>query len=120
MDNSACSGRSETGEERFTLVSSSYTDIAIGEYVPLDSVLHRLDPRTKLAGLSVALIMVFSTSNSAGLLLSTAGVLITAALSRVGLRLWAQGVRRFVLLLLITTVTTLLFRRQGHPLSVGG
>ncbi len=101
-------------------MAKPYLNIAIGEYIPVDSVLHRLDPRTKLVGLCAALIVVFSTGNPAGLVLTTAGVLFTAFLCRVGVKVWAQGARRFAVLLLITAGTTLLFRSQGRPVVVGG
>ena len=34
-------------------------DITIGQYYPADSVLHRLDPRTKLAGTLIFIVSVF-------------------------------------------------------------
>ena len=38
-------------------------DITIGQYYPADSVLHRLDPRTKLAGqlLFIVSVVLFHT-----------------------------------------------------------
>ena len=44
-------------------------DVSIGGYIPGDSVLHRLDPRTKLVGLIVLLIGVFATRTGIGLLI---------------------------------------------------
>ena len=46
-------------------------DVFIGGYVPGDSVLHRLDPRTKLIGLIVLLIGVFATRTDVGLLITS-------------------------------------------------
>ena len=37
-------------------------DITIGQYYPVDSVLHRLDPRVKLAGTMLFLISLFTFS----------------------------------------------------------
>ena len=34
-------------------------DITIGQYYPADSVIHRLDPRTKLFGTMIFLISLF-------------------------------------------------------------
>ncbi len=50
-------------------------DVSIGGYVPGDSVLHRLDPRTKLIGLIVLLIGVFATRTDVGLLITCCVVL---------------------------------------------
>ena len=39
-------------------------DITIGQYYPADSVIHRLDPRTKLVGTMVFIIALFLADNS--------------------------------------------------------
>ena len=38
-------------------------DITLGQYYPVDSVLHRMDPRTKLAGTLVFLVSLFVSEN---------------------------------------------------------
>ena len=41
-------------------------DITLGQYYPVDSVLHRLDPRTKLFGTLVYIISLFASVFNAG------------------------------------------------------
>ena len=40
-------------------------DITLGQYYPVDSVLHRLDPRTKLFGTLVYIISLFAAGGAA-------------------------------------------------------
>ena len=39
-------------------------DITLGQYYPVDSAVHRLDPRTKLFGTMVYIISLFIAENS--------------------------------------------------------
>lgn len=43
-------------------------DITIGQYFPLNSVIHKLDPRTKLLFTIVFIVMVFVSNNFVSLL----------------------------------------------------
>ena len=38
-------------------------DITLGQYYPVDSLLHRLDPRTKLFGTLVYIVTLFIADN---------------------------------------------------------
>ena len=46
-------------------------DITLGQYYPVDSVLHRLDPRTKLFGTLIYIICLFLTDSWIGYALIT-------------------------------------------------
>ena len=37
-----------------------FQDVTLGQYFPGDSILHRLDPRTKIFSLLALLVMIFS------------------------------------------------------------
>ena len=47
-------------------------DITIGQYYPVDSPVHRLDPRVKLAGTFLFIISIFFVNNAVGFLLALA------------------------------------------------
>jgi energy-coupling factor transport system permease protein len=89
-------------------------DVFIGGYVPGDSVLHRLDPRTKLIGLIVLLIGVFATRTDVGLLITSCVVLTLIFLCRVGRRVWWWGLLRFSWMLLIAAGINMLFNSDGQ------
>jgi len=94
-------------------------DISIGGYLPGDSVLHRLDPRTKLLGLAAMLLAVFLSPNTTGILITGAAAVVLAWLSRTGWRVWVWGLNRFAWMLAVVAGANLFFRSGGELISVG-
>lgn len=90
-------------------------DITIGQYLPGDSFLHKLDPRTKIMAVVVYMISLFVVNNFWGLgamlILSLAVVLI----SRIPLRFFFRGIKAIVFIVLLT-VTLQMFMTPGEPL----
>ena len=76
--------------------------IPFGQFVPIDSPVHRLEPRVKLALVACYTVIIFSSAGWSGLGLATALVALALALSRVPVRLALRGLRPVALLLLIT------------------
>jgi len=86
-----------------------FQDITLGQYIPGDSFLHRLDPRTKLISLLLLMIIIFLIK--AFLALALLGALFFLALILSGLP-WAyvfRGVRSFLWLFLFTAVVHFFF-----------
>jgi len=81
---------------------------------------HRLDPRTKLAGLFLLLVTIFVHPDKLGVTATGAVVLACAALTGVGWRLWFGVGLRFAWMLGITAAANLLFVRGGSAVIVGG
>lgn len=82
-------------------------DITIGQYYPVDSVIHKLDPRVKLFGTLLYVISLFCIKGIMGFLLATlfmAGV-ITA--SRVPFKFMVKGLKPILILMLITALFNL-------------
>ena len=46
-------------------------DITLGQYYPVDSVLHRMDPRTKLFGTMVFIVSLFLADHMAAYVVAT-------------------------------------------------
>ena len=79
-------------------------DITIGQYYPSRSVIHRLDPRTKLAGTLIFIISVFLFHTVPGYAVATvflAGVIIS---STVPVKFIFKGLKAIFMILLITMV----------------
>ena len=57
------------------------SDITIGQYIPGNSLLHRLDPRMKLSLTMLFIVLVFLPQNWWGMLPVTAFLALTVALS---------------------------------------
>ena len=78
--------------------------IALGQYYPADSVMHRLDPRTKVIGAVVYIVAAFLCNNllSFGLLLLSALVLI--CLSKIPLRIVLRSIRALIFIMAFTAI----------------
>ena len=83
-------------------------DITLGRFYPRDSVLHRLDPRVKLAILPLFVIASFSgTEFSRQLLLGFAAVLLFS-FAKISFNVWWRGIWIFRWLFLFTLLLHLL------------
>lgn len=90
-------------------------DITLGQYYPVNSILHRLDPRTKLFGTLVFIVSLFITNNIFGYLAATVFLGAAIRLSKVPFRFMVKGLKAIVVLLLIS-VTFNLFLTDGEVL----
>lgn len=79
-------------------------DITIGQYYPSESVIHRLDPRVKLVGTVVFIIMIFCINNLAGYLVATAALACMIKLSHVPLKYIIKGLKAIFFILIFTAV----------------
>jgi energy-coupling factor transport system permease protein len=95
-------------------------DVFVGGYVPGASVLHTLDPRTKVLGLIVMLIGVFVGHSISGVAAGAAAVLMLGILSRVGWRIWIGALSRFRWMLAMTAAVNLFIGPGSTPLVVAG
>ncbi len=88
-------------------------DITLGQYFPGDSIVHRLDPRTKLILVVVYIVALFLARFvfSYGIMMA---VLITCILlSRVGFKAIFKGMKPVFLIILITAILNLLYNSTG-------
>lgn len=90
-------------------------DITIGQYYPIDSVLHRLDPRVKLIGTILYVLSLFFIRNFAGYAVAALFLAVMIKMSRVPLGYIVRGLRVVVFLFLFTTFLNL-FWTPGEPL----
>ncbi|MBE5939576.1 MAG: energy-coupling factor transporter transmembrane protein EcfT [Lachnospiraceae bacterium] len=84
-------------------------DITIGRYYQTNSILHRLDPRTKLFGTVLFLITVFISDTLPGFVLATVFLLSMMIASGVPMMCYIKGIKGILPLMLITMTFTLLF-----------
>ncbi len=90
-------------------------DITIGQYYPADSVIHRLDPRTKLVATLVFIISLFLFRSFAAYLVATAFLACVIRASKVPFRYMVRGLKAVLILLLITVLFNM-FLTPGTPL----
>ena len=87
-------------------------DITIGQYYPVDSPIHRLDPRTKLFGTMIYIISLFFADNLWCYLIATLFLTLVVRLSKVPFKFIVKGLKAIVFLLLIS-VSFNLFLTDG-------
>ena len=90
-------------------------DITLGQYYPVESLLHRLDPRTKLFGTLVYSVTLFIADNIWAYLAATIFLITAIKLSNVPVKFMVRGLKSIVFLLLIS-VSFNLFLTPGTPI----
>jgi len=89
-------------------------DITLGQYYQTDSVIHRLDPRVKLAGTLVYVITLFFYKNFVGYALAILFLALVIRLSKVPFKFMVRGMKSILFLLMITVLFNL-FLTPGTP-----
>jgi energy-coupling factor transport system permease protein len=84
-------------------------DITLGQYMPGDSFLHRLDPRTKFISLLLLMVVTFIIKTLAALAMLSALFLLALLVSRLSWVYVFRGVRSFIWLFLFTAFIHLFF-----------
>jgi energy-coupling factor transport system permease protein len=90
-------------------------DITLGQYYPVNSILHRMDPRVKLVGTLAFIISLFLFDNVFGYLVATIFLIAIIKLSKVPFSFMVKGLKAIVILMMITVVFNL-FLTPGEPL----
>ena len=89
-------------------------DITLGQYYPADSVIHKLDPRVKLAGTMVFIISLFAFRSVSAYVVATLALAAVIHISKVPLKFMMRGLKSILMLLMITVVFNL-FLIPGTP-----
>jgi len=84
-------------------------DITLGQFFPGNSVIHRLDPRTKLLMLVVYIVALFLANNWVSYLVVFAFLVVTIAISTIPLKAILRGMKPLVMILVFTGVLNIFF-----------
>ncbi len=84
-------------------------DITLGQYFPGTSLIHRLDPRVKIALTFLNIIFIFIASNFQSLFLMVAMIFGVLLLSGVPLKLYFKSLKAIVFVVLFTSVLNLFY-----------
>ena len=84
-------------------------DITLGQYFPGNSVVHLLDPRTKLVMLVAYIAALFTASNWVSYGVVFAFLAITIAISRIPVKSILRGMKPLIMILIFTAVLNLFF-----------
>ena len=91
-------------------------DITIGQYFPLGSVIHKLDPRTKLLFTVVFIVMVFISNNFISLFFCLFASVTIIALSKIPVKTVIKGLKPILLIVTITSVLQIAYVKTGITL----
>ena len=75
-------------------------EITLGQYYPVDSVLHRMDPRTKLFGTMIFIISLFFANSLAAYGAATLFLVLVIWMSKVPFGFMIRGLKAVMILLL--------------------
>lgn len=90
-------------------------DITLGQFFPGDSVVHRLDPRTKIVLVVVYIAALFSAKSYFSYAVMLAVLIICTAISRINIKTMLRGIRPLLVIIIITAVLNV-FYTPGEPI----
>ncbi len=91
-------------------------NMMFGRYLPLDSIIHRLDPRLKIGSLLLLLIAVFFDSGFVGYGLMGLFVIILALLSKIKISQILKAIKPMLFMMAFLMIFNLLFIQRGNLL----
>ena len=90
-------------------------DITLGQFYPADSVIHKLDPRVKLAGTLLFILSLFIFGSASSYVVATVFLVTVIVLSKVPLKFMLKGLKAIFILMMITVIFNL-FLTPGDPI----
>ena len=87
-------------------------DITLGQYYPVDSVLHRMDPRTKLFDTMAYIVSLFLADHILAYVAAALFLALAIRLSKVPVKFMVRGLKSIVVLLLISVSFNLFLRSE--------
>ncbi|MBR5273132.1 MAG: energy-coupling factor transporter transmembrane protein EcfT [Clostridia bacterium] len=91
-------------------------DITLGQYYPVKSVIHRIDPRVKILLLIIYLVTIFMADNfiSLGFIMLT--ILFTVFLSKVPFKVILKSIKAIIFIVIFTSLINIFFNSSGNVL----
>ena len=91
-------------------------DITLGQYFPGTSIIHRLDPRTKLIMLVVYIVALFMASSWLGYGVLFGFLVAVIKISTIPVKSIVKGMKPLVMILIFTGILNLFFTQEGPVL----
>lgn len=92
------------------------SSITIGQYIPGDTFMHRLDPRTKLMALLLFIVAIFTINRLLLFVPFFLVVVLLYARSRIPFRYLLKGLRLIIYIIMLTLILHIFFTRGGQVL----
>ncbi len=92
-------------------------DITLGQYFPGDTVIHRLDPRTKLVMTIVYMVALFTAKDIISYGVVMAGLAAVIVVSNTKLKMLLKGLKPIVIVLAFTGILNILYAPGEHVIA---
>lgn len=83
--------------------------IAIGQYYPINSIIHKLDPRIKFLGLIFFMSLLFIANSFIAYGISSLFLFLVLILTKVPLKFFFKGLRMLLYIIIFTSILNLIF-----------
>ena len=93
-------------------------DITLGQYFPGDTVVHRLDPRTKLLLVVIYIVGLFSATGWQSYVLIIAVTALSLAVARIKPKSAFRGLKPLIFIIVLTALLNI-FYTDGTPIAEG-
>ena len=103
-------------------------DITFGQFIDTNSLVHRLDPRSKLLFLIAFIVFIFVAANFGGLLLLSVFLLVTLFISKIPLKMYLKNIKAILPIIILTAILNMFYTGDGNvifnwwiiTLTIGG
>lgn len=95
-------------------------NLVFGKYIPIDSIIHRLDPRAKLIGVFLMIAAVFIPKSWYALLGIGIFIMFALLLARVGIRMIIQSLKPMIMMMIFLLIINTLTVKTGDLLVTIG
>lgn len=92
-------------------------NIALGRYIPLDTIFHRMDPRSKIAAMFILLIAIFFPAGFIGYAMIGAVVLMCVLAAGLKLDFILKAMKPMMFMLLFLLVVNILVMKTGNLIA---
>lgn len=93
------------------------SDITLGQFFPGKSLIHRLDPRTKIILAALFIVSVFLAQNPASFLILACVTVALIAISKISFKVILKSIKPIVFILLFTAILNIMMTKgEGEPL----
>lgn len=90
-----------------------FDNVIIGQYVPRESMIHRMDPRAKILAIFIFIVFLFISRHPIVLTLAVALTGVTFLLANIPFRYYIKGMRFIAIIIFITFLLHLFMTNEG-------
>lgn len=95
-------------------------NLVFGKYIPIDSFMHKLDPRAKLIGMFVVMIAIFVPKSWWAFLAIAAVLVVALASAKIGIKMIMKSFKPMMFMMVFLMIINVLTIKTGDPILTLG